>query len=127
METPTQTIERLLAALEGLTLEEQELIRVGSHHAALEVQARERPLVEKIAELLLERGVSQALPAPLQTRAQVLLDSRRVAIEKISAQLTVAQSQLVQLDRARLKAHRVRPTYGRIAPSNTANSFAGRA
>jgi multidrug efflux pump subunit AcrA (membrane-fusion protein) len=127
MENPQQAIARLLSALEGLSSEERHLISTGEYARATEVQGRERPLVEKIAELLFQPGVAAALPQEIQKRAQALLDTQREVITTLAERVSAARAQLNSLELANVKARRIRPAYGQKAVAAAPLSFVSEA
>ncbi len=121
METPHQTIARLLTALETLTKEEEHLFEVGMYAESTAVQQRSMPLVHKVAELLNGPNVAQTLEASLQIRVQALLQNRRTHYDRLSAQLEVTRQELEKISEAQIRARRLRPAYRATAVS----SFAG--
>jgi len=131
METPHQTIARLLTALETLTREEELLFENGLYVESTAVQQRSMPLVRKIAELLVGPNVAQTLENDLQVRLQELLKSRQAHYERLSARLEETQKELEKIAEAQARAKRLRPVYR--APSDpgqslrTTPAFAGEA
>jgi uncharacterized protein YdbL (DUF1318 family) len=123
METPHQTIGRLLTALETLTSEEEHLFESGLYAESTNVQQRSMPLVRKIAELLVGPNVAQTLSPDLQSRIQTLLENRRAHYERLSAQLELTQQELEKIAAAQARARRLRPVYSEPA----AISFASEA
>jgi len=112
METPHQTIARLLTALETLTREEELLFEHGLYVESTAVQQRAMPLVRKIAELLVGPNVAQTLEASLQTRLHELLKSRHAHYERLTARLDETQKELDKIAAAQARAHRLRPYRG---------------
>ena len=123
METPHQTIGRLLTAVETLTREEEFLFEEGMYVESTAVQQRSMPLVRKIAELLVGPNVSQTLDPDLQTRIQTLLENRRAHYDHLSARLEATQQELDKISAAQALARRMRPVYREPATV----SFAGEA
>jgi uncharacterized protein YdbL (DUF1318 family) len=111
METPHQTISRLLTALETLTREEEFLFDNGLYVESTAIQQRSMPLVRKIAELLVGPNVAQTLDADLQKRLQTLLKNRQAHYDKLTAQLEVTQKELEKIAAAQARARRMRPVY----------------
>jgi len=111
METPHQTIGRLLTALETLTREEEFLFENGLYVESTAVQQRSIPLVRKIAELLVGPNIAQTLDANLQVRIQSLLKSRQAHYDRLSAQLEATQKELEKIASAQVRARRIRPVY----------------
>ena len=123
METPHQTIARLLTALETLTSEEEHLFEKGSYTESTAVQQRSMPLVHKIAELLNSPNVAQTLEPSLQIRVQTLLQNRRTHYDRLSAQLEVTRQELEKINESQVRARRLRPAYH----ASALPSFAGEA
>jgi len=121
METPHQTIARLLTALETLTREEEHLFEIGMYTESTAVQQRSMPLVHKVAELLSGPNVAQTLEASLQIRVQALLQNRRTHYDRLSAQLEVTRQELEKINDAQVRARRLRPAYR----TSAVPSFAG--
>ncbi|MFT3783355.1 MAG: hypothetical protein QM790_15195 [Nibricoccus sp.] len=111
METPQQTIGRLLTALETLTREEEFLFDKGLYAESTAVQQRSMPLVRKIAELLVGPNVAQTLDADLQVRLQNLLKNRQAHYDRLSAQLEATQKELDKIAAAQVRAKKLRPVY----------------
>lgn len=112
METPHQTIGRLLTALETLTREEEYLFENGLYVESTAVQQRSMPLVRKIAELLVGPNVAQTLDADLQRRLQTLLKNRQAHYDRLSAQLEQTQKELEKIAAAQARAKKIKPAYG---------------
>ncbi len=111
METPHQTLARLLTALETLTREEEHLFEIGMYAESTAVQQRSIPLVHKVAELLAGPNVAQTLEASLQKRVQNLLQNRRAHYDRLSAQLEITRQELEKINAAQIRARRLRPVY----------------
>lgn len=111
METPQQTIARLLTALETLTREEELLFENGLFVESTAVQQRAMPLVRKIAELLVGPNVAQTLEASLQVRLQELLKNRHLHYERLTARLEETQKELDKIAEAQARARKLRPVY----------------
>ncbi|MFT3869097.1 MAG: hypothetical protein QM715_11620 [Nibricoccus sp.] len=111
METPHQTIARLLTALETLTREEETLFESGFYVESTAVQQRAMPLVRKIAELLVGPNVAQTLEKSIQLRLHELLKSRQAHYERLSARLDETQKELEKIATAQTRAKRLRPVY----------------
>lgn len=123
METPHQTIARLLTALETLTREEDTLFEKGLYVESTAVQQRTMPLVRKIAELLVGPNVSQTLEKNLQVRLHELLKSRQAHYERLSVRLDETQKELDKIAAAQARAKRLRPVYS--APTGAGQSHRG--
>lgn len=131
METPHQTIARLLTALETLTREEEQLFEKGLYVESTAVQQRAMPLVRKIAELLVGPNVAQTLEPGVQVRIQELLKSRHAHYERLSVRLEETQKELDKIAAAQVRARKLRPVYRSPGSSrqsrHTSPAFAGEA
>ena len=127
METLPQTIARLLGALEVLTREEHLLIEHGFFSEAIAVQAREAPLVARIAELLREPGAAASLDHELRQRAQRLIASQHAQSQRLAASIDETRGHLDQLRSAHTRAQKLRPSYGAAIAAPATLSFAGEA
>lgn len=112
METPHQTIARLLTALETLTREEEVLFENGMYVESTAVQQRSMPLVRKIAELLVGPDVAKTLAPDIQTRLQTLLKDRKAHYDRLSEKLEATKRELDQIAAAQSRAKKLRPVYG---------------
>ncbi len=106
MTTPLETATRLLAALEELVMQETLLIRTLDFVAAVELQERVAPLVEKLCVLAADPAV-----APLQERAAGLLARRAQNHHFLDTQLNRLQGELERVTEARSRLRRVAPVY----------------
>lgn len=120
METPQQTIGRLLTAVEALTREEEFLFDQGQYVESTSVQQRSMPLVRKIAELLVGPNVAQTLDPAVQTRLQSLLQNRREHYDRLSSRLEATQQELDKISAAQALARRMRPVYREPATASFA-------
>jgi hypothetical protein len=120
METPHQTIGRLLTAVEALTREEEFLFEQGQYVESTAVQQRSMPLVRKIAELLVGPNIAQTLEPGLQTRIQTLLQNRQSHYDHLSARLEATQQELDKISAAQALARRMRPVYREPAAASFA-------
>ena len=111
MEPAHQTVDRLLGALESLTEEEHHLLETGAFTEALAIQERSRPLVDKIAELMLTPGVAHSLAPSVQMRAQDMLSAQLAQIRKLGDQMEKTRQQLNVVTAAQSRAQRFRPVY----------------
>lgn len=112
METPAQTIDRLLSALENLARDEHHLIDTDSIEAALAVQEREQPLVTRITELLHQPGLAASLPAATCNRVQSLLAAQQWRLKLLSTKMAANRDELAQLNNAQKRIQLLRPSYG---------------
>lgn len=125
METASQTISRLLGALENLTREEHLLLAQGNFPEAIAVQERERPLVAKIAEMLFQPGVIASLSPTIQTRVQALLSAQNEQSLVLAARINETREQLGELRAAQSRAEQILPAYGQPRRAQVSMSFAG--
>lgn len=127
METPQQTIGRLLVALETLTREEEHLFNAGLIAQSTAVQERAMPLVTKIASLVTQPGIAHSLNPTLQLQLQTLLKNRRAHYEHISHALETAEQELRNVNAATIRARQLKPVYCTAPADSPALSFSGEA
>lgn len=106
METPLQTAARLLAALEDMARQESVLMRSLDFVATAELQARAGPLIEKLAMLAEEPGLSALRP-----RVAALIERREQSRHFLDAQLARLQAELRRIDETRARLAKVAPVY----------------
>lgn len=106
METPFQTANRLLAALDALVMEETTLIRTMDFVEAVDVRERTGPLVEKLCALAAYPEV-----AVLRPRVATLLDRWGQNHHFLDTQLKRLQGELNRVTEARGRLRRVVPAY----------------
>lgn len=111
METPLQTAQRLLSALEDFASQEAVLLRSLDLVEAVQISERAAPLVEKLCSLAIDPGVSSLRP-----RVEELVAQRRRNAVLLDAHLARLQGELRRIDEARLRLSRVAPVYGGMAP-----------
>ena len=108
METPLQTAERLLAALEDFGRQTGLLLRARQFADAAALMRRASPLVERLASL--------APSAPsLRDRVGEFLARQRADLELIAEAIAETKQALSQLDGARVRAQRIAPVYALTA------------
>jgi hypothetical protein len=123
MESAHQTVDRLLGALESLTEEERHLLERGAFTEAIAIQERSRPLVDKIAELMLTPGLANSLDSGVQMRAQDMLSAQLGQIRKLDEQMEKTRQQLQVIHSAQSRAQRVRPIYRSPYATKNPTSF----
>src|SRR5882672_8490972 len=108
METPVQTADRLLTALEDLTEQEGMYLRGGYYDVAAETRQRAEPLVRQLTSLAGANGVDELRPrvAAMLTRS----DRHAAFLREKLAELGV---QMRHTDQARHRVARVAPAYSR--------------
>ncbi|AOS45087.1 hypothetical protein Verru16b_02163 [Lacunisphaera limnophila] len=111
METPVQTAQRLLTALEELVGQETLLVRTMDFVEAVAVRERAAPLVEKLCALAAVPAV-----ASLRPRVDLLLERSGQNHHFLDAQLARLQGELARVNEARGRLRRVAPAYGQPAP-----------
>jgi len=111
MESAHHTVDRLLGALEILTEEERHLLETGAFTEAIAIQERSRPLVDKIAELMLTPGLANSLEPSVQMRAQDMLSAQLAQIRKLDVEMEKTRQQLRVIHSAQSRAQRIRPIY----------------
>ena len=115
METPVETLQRLLGAFETLAREERTLLAAGDYAAALPVLDREGPLVDEIARLVAHPNVARELTLSLRSRVEAIVSAQGIQLRDLSSNMTAVRSELDQLTAAQTRAHRVLPAYRREA------------
>lgn len=126
MQPDATTLDRLLGALETLTLEEHHLLDQGLYAEAVAVQSREIPLVHRIVELLGGPGCPPSLAAAFRPRAQRLIEAQQKQSENLGERIAGARTQLDEIRAAEIRIAKVRPSYGRPAADTAPRlSFAG--
>ncbi|MBI5423556.1 MAG: hypothetical protein HZA32_05675 [Opitutae bacterium] len=111
METPLQTAQRLLTALEDLASQESVLLRSLDLVEAVQISERAAPLVEKLCTLAVDPTV-----ALLRPRVEELVAQRRRNAVLLDSHLARLQGELRRIDEARSRLARVAPVYSGGAP-----------
>lgn len=121
METPFQSANRMLTALEELVMEETTLIHTMDFVEAVDVRERSGPLVEKLCALAAYPEVAGVRP-----RVAALLERWGQNHHFLDMQLTRLQGELNRVTEARGRLRRVVPAYlGRsVAPEARLNTAA---
>jgi len=127
METPAQTIGRLLGALEALTAEDNCLLEQGNFTEAAEVRQREQPLAAQVALLLQIPGVGSSLDVHTRTRLQSLIDKQSLQLERLSRLMQNTQSELAQIRSAQKRVQQIGPAYGGHQDTEPTTAFRGAA
>ncbi len=111
METPAQTVSRLLGALEELTSTEHGLLAVGAYHDAHLVQERELPLVAKIAELMAQPTLLAQLSPEATARARILIQAQARQLDQLAQNLQETRTRLDGITAAEKRAQLLAPAY----------------
>jgi len=107
METAVQTAGRLLAALDDFAAQETILFRTLEFTAAVALQERAAPLVQKLGELAEAPGV-----AGLRPRVAALLARREQSYHFLNAQMERLHLEARRIEEARARLARMAPVYG---------------
>lgn len=108
MESPGQTFDRLLKALDDLVAEEAAMIQAADHGAVAEIQQRAEPVITALAAL-----APAVADAGAQARVGALLERRQRNIDLLGTQLAEARGELDSLQQSERRAARIAPIYGR--------------
>ncbi len=111
METPAQTVSRLLKALEELTSAEHGLLDAGAFHDAHLVQERELPLVAKIAELMAQPNLLAQLSPDAVARARKLIKAQAQQLDQLTHNLQETRARLDAISAAEKRAQLLAPAY----------------
>lgn len=101
------TAHRLLRALEDLGRSEEIALARGDGAGFLALQSRAEPLVLRLADL----SAAGAIDASAHERGRRLVEDRHQRQHRLTAMLSSLRDDIDQLDRARHRAHCVRPAY----------------
>lgn len=108
MQTPAQTCERVLAALEELVTQESLAFQAWDHDAVRDIQRRSAELISG-----LEAMNASAAGAAVQLRAAALLRRRRLGLEEMNQSLSALRHELQDVERSRQRVADFAPAYGR--------------
>jgi hypothetical protein len=114
METPFETAQRLLSALDELVMQETMLIRTMDFVEAVEVRERAAPLVIRLCGLAGDSDITALRP-----RVDALLDRCSQNYHFLDTQLQRLQSELDRVNTARGRLRKVAPAYRSEAPSES--------
>ena len=107
METPSQTAQRIITALEEFARQESVLLRSLDLVEAVQISERAAPLVQRLCELAGHPEV-----AGLRPRVEELVAFRRRQATLLDAHLARLQRELHRINDARVRLSRVAPAYG---------------
>ncbi len=113
METPGNTCQRLVAALELLVAEEQCVVRSGEIEKIRAVQQRADSIINRLVELRRDPEAAFQGTEPLLPRLAGLQARRVSSIEMMGSRLAEMRATLAALDSARSRLGHLRNTYGR--------------
>jgi len=113
MQTPGNTCQRLVAALEILVAEEQCLVRSGEMQKIRDVQQRAESIITRLVELRRDPEVAPQETEPLLPRLAGLQARRASSIEMMGSRLAEMRATLVALDSTRSRLGQLRSAYTR--------------
>ena len=113
MQTPGNTCQRLVAALEILVAEEQCLVRSGEIQKIRAVQERAESVVNRLVELGRDPEFASRDTEALLPRLAGLQARRASSIEMMGSRMAEMRATLAALDSARSRLGNLRNTYGR--------------
>jgi hypothetical protein len=113
MQTPGNTCQRLVAALEILVAEEQCLVRSGEMQEIRAVQDRAESIINCLVELRRDPAVAPQDTEPLLPRLAGLQARRASSIEMMGSRLAEMRATLAALDSARSRLGQLRSAYTR--------------
>ncbi len=123
METPAQTVTRLLQALEELSGTEHSLLGAGAYHDAHVIQERELPIVTKIAELLAQPNLLAQLSPETIARARQLIKAQTQQLDQLTRSMHETRAQIDAINAAEKRVKKLTPTYrqssGDLPPSSS--------
>ncbi len=123
METPAQTVTRLLQALEELSGTEYCLLGAGAYHDAHVIQERELPIVTKIAELLAQPNLLAQLSPETIARARQLIKAQTQQLDQLTRSMHETRAQIDAINAAEKRVKKLTPTYrqssGDLPPSSS--------
>ncbi len=116
-------LDRLVCALEALTLEQQTLLHQRQFEDVVSLQAREMPLVERITELVLDDRVRARIDSHLRARIHHILSRLGDNSTFLDQAMQETRVALAELGRSSVRARAVRPAYGRTSHPPWAQAF----
>ena len=108
MDTPAQTCQRLLAALEDFAMQEAALVAACDFAGLAKIQQRTAPLIEHLAQL----GSANA-DAIFRKRVRALLARRRQTDDALTAELAKAKQELKRTHASEQRIAQIASVYGR--------------
>jgi hypothetical protein len=112
MQTPGNTCQRLVTALEILVAEEQCLVRSGEIQKIRDVQERAESIITRLGELQRDPAVTPQDTKPLLPRLAGLQARRASSIETMGSRLSEMRATLAALASARSRLGSLRNAYG---------------
>jgi flagellar biosynthesis/type III secretory pathway chaperone len=112
MQTPGNTCQRLVAALEILVAEEQCLVRSGEIQKIRDVQERTESIINRLAEIRRDPEVAPRETDSLLPRLAGLQARRASSIEMMGSRLAEMRATLAALDSARSRLGSLGKSYG---------------
>ncbi len=114
-ETPAQCMDRLLHALETLSVEADCLLRAGDYASACEVQARSEPLIVRLAELMRIPQLKARFEKIWKPRVSTLVDQCRTNAETLAVRRAELKVRLALVADAQANLTRLRPVYAGLS------------
>lgn len=111
METPLQTANRLLGALEDFVSRETTLLGSMDFVEAVDLQERAAPLIDRLCSLAPDPAV-----AVLRDRVEELVERRARNYDFLERQLRQLQADLRRVNDARNRINRIGPAYSTLQP-----------
>jgi hypothetical protein len=111
METPGQTCQRLLGALETLASEEQFAVRQGKGAVTLAVQQRAETVIARLAELLDDPEIAAQAAQTLLPRLASLQEHRAQTLDLMGERLTEISDHRASLNAARHRLDGMKSVY----------------
>ena len=105
METPVRHFERILAALEELAIQEEQLLQAEDYAALVTLQARAAPLVERLTEY------TGPTDANLRQRLTALVGRRGKGAELLARKLNLTRVELSRIEASQRRVSQVGPIY----------------
>lgn len=127
METPLQTVTRLIGVIESLSDQESAALRAESWSELASIQNRSSVVLEGLLATVAALGGPRRLPSPLLSRLEAIArdcDARAVALDE---QLSSARHELGELNLSRQKLTRFRPAYLPASRVTGSRTFSGQA
>ena len=112
MQTPGNTCQRLVAALEILVAEEQCVVRSGEIQKIRDVQGRTESIIRRLAEIRRDPAVAPEETDSLLPRLAGLQARRASSIEMMGSRLAEMRATLAALDSARSRLGKLGKSYG---------------
>src|SRR5258708_33489156 len=110
-EAPAQCMDRLLHALETLSVEADCLLRAGDYASACEVQARSEPLIVRLAELMRIPQLKARFEQIWKPRVSTLVDQCRTNAASLAVRRAELKVRLALVADAQANLTQIRTIY----------------